>query len=40
MSTSPISATLKQSDRNDLLQAMSTTSRFTSTPPLKKSYHF
>ncbi len=40
MSTAPISATLAQSERDAVLQAMSTTSRFASTPQLKKSYHF
>jgi hypothetical protein len=40
MSRSPISASLSQTDRDALLQAMSTTSRFASTLPLKKDYHF
>lgn len=40
MSTAPISATLAQSDRDAVLQAMSTTSRFASTLPLKTNYHF
>ncbi len=40
MSTTKISAALAQTDKDALLQAMSTTSRFASTLQLKKSYRF